>query len=42
MNYRLLSKLVGSLLLLMSGTMLVCLAFAYWDNERKAGLDAVE
>jgi len=42
MNYRLLSKLLGLLLLLLSGTMLVCLAYAYWDHEAQPGLDAVE
>jgi trk/ktr system potassium uptake protein len=42
MNYRLLSKLLGLLLFLLSGTMLACLAYAYWDQERKPGLDAVE
>jgi trk system potassium uptake protein TrkH len=42
MNYRLLSKLLGSLLVLLSGAMLVCLVYAYLDQERRPGLDAVE
>lgn len=42
MNYRLLSKLLGLLLLLLSGTMLLCLAAAYLHHERHAGMDAVE
>lgn len=42
MNYRLLSKLLGLLLILLSGTMLVCLAYAWLDHERRPGLDAVE
>ncbi len=42
MNYRLVSKLLGLLLLLLSATMLLCVAYAYWDQERQPGLDAVE
>jgi trk system potassium uptake protein TrkH len=42
MNYRLLSKLLGLLLLLLSGTMFVCLAAAYLNQERGPGVDAVE
>ena len=42
MNYRLLGKLLGLLLLLLSGAMLLCLAGAYLNNERQPGLDAVE
>lgn len=42
MNYRLLSKLLGLLLLLLSATMVLCLAAALIQNERKPGLDAVE
>jgi trk system potassium uptake protein TrkH len=42
MNYRLLSKLLGLLLLLLSGTMLVCLGAAYLQDQRQPGVDAVE
>jgi trk system potassium uptake protein TrkH len=42
MNYRLLSKLLGLLLLLLSGTMLLCLGAAYLQDERQPGVDAVE
>jgi trk system potassium uptake protein TrkH len=42
MNYRLLSKLLGLLLLLLSGTMGLCLAVAWVHEERQAGVDAVE
>ena len=42
MNYRLLSKLLGLLLLLLSGALLVCLVAAYLHHERHPGMDAVE
>ena len=42
MNYRLLSKLLGLLLVLLSGTMLLCLVYAWWDRQRRPGMDAVE
>jgi len=42
MNYRLLSKLLGLLLLLLSGTMLICLADAFIQDKRELGIDAVE
>ncbi|MBN2508154.1 MAG: TrkH family potassium uptake protein [Verrucomicrobia bacterium] len=42
MNYRLLSKLLGLLLLLLGSAMLLCLAYAWWDQEWQDGLDAVE
>lgn len=42
MNYRLLSKVLGLLLLLLSATMVFCLAYAYWTEERRPGMDAVE
>lgn len=42
MNFRLLGKILGMLLLLLSITMCICLAFSYFDQERKPGLDAVE
>jgi len=42
MNYRLLSKLLGLLLLLLSGTMLLCLAVAFLHGDRHPGMDAVD
>jgi trk system potassium uptake protein TrkH len=42
MNYRLISKVLGSLLLLLAGSMSVCLVYAMLDRERQPGLDAVE
>jgi len=42
MNYRLLSRLLGLLLTLLSGAMALCLAYAWWDHERRPGLDVVE
>lgn len=42
MNYRLLSKLLGLLLLLLSATMLVCLGDAFIQDKRELGIDAVE
>jgi trk system potassium uptake protein len=42
MNYRLLAKVLGLLLLLLAGTMLLCLAYALLTHERQPGLDAVE
>ncbi|MCF7764473.1 MAG: TrkH family potassium uptake protein [Verrucomicrobia bacterium] len=42
MNYRLVSKLLGLLLLLLSAAMLSCLVYAWWHHERTPGLDAVE
>jgi len=42
MNYRLLSKLLGLLLLLLSGTLLLCLAVAFLHGDRHPGMDAVD
>lgn len=42
MNYRILAKVLGFLLLLLAGTMLICLAYAWFTHERRGGLDAVE
>ncbi len=42
MNYRLLAKVLGILLLLLAGSMLVCLAYAYAHDPRTEGIDAVE
>ena len=42
MNYRLVSKLLGLLLLLLSAAMLSCLVYAWWHHERTPGFDAVE
>ncbi|MCP5526182.1 MAG: TrkH family potassium uptake protein [Verrucomicrobiales bacterium] len=41
MNFRLLSKLLGLLLLLLSLTMSLCLAFAWWDTEHAGGREDV-
>lgn len=42
MNLRLLSKMLGMLLLLLALTMSACLLFSYLDQERHPGMDAVE
>ncbi len=42
MNYRLLSKLLGLLLILVSGAMATCLAYAFGIDEHGPGIDAVD
>ncbi|MDA7618271.1 MAG: TrkH family potassium uptake protein [Verrucomicrobiota bacterium] len=42
MNFRLLSKILGILLLLMGGTQSLCLAYAYRFDPRHDGLDSFE
>lgn len=42
MNYRLLCKVLGLLLLLLSITMLSCLGYAYYGDNRQLGIDAVD
>lgn len=42
MNFRLLSKLMGSLLLLLGSAMLTCVVCAYLLDERHEGFDAVD
>jgi trk system potassium uptake protein len=42
MNLRILSKLVGSLLLFLAASQVFCLAFSWWIGESADGLDSVE
>jgi trk system potassium uptake protein len=42
MNYRLLSKILGFILVLLSLAMLFCLGYAVLFEERRAGMDAVD
>lgn len=42
MNLRLLSKLMGTLLLLLGGAMFLCLGLAYLLDARREGFDAIE
>ena len=42
MNYRLLGKMLGMLLILLSITLGICLVFSWLDHERAPGLDAVD
>jgi len=42
MNYKLLSKILGSLLILVSGAMGSCLAYAFGIDEHGPGIDAVD
>ncbi len=42
MNLRVLSKLVGFLLLFLAASQASCLVFAVWEGESSEGLDAVE
>ena len=42
MNLRVLSKLVGFLLLFLAASQASCLVYAVWDGESSEGLDAVE
>ena len=42
MNLRVLSKLVGFLLLFLAASQASCLVFAIWEGESSEGLDAVE
>jgi trk system potassium uptake protein TrkH len=42
MNYRLLAKILGLLLILLGATMLVCLGYAWMFGERHEGMDTFE
>lgn len=42
MNYRLLSKVLGYLLLLLGGAMLLCLGYAFWVGEHRSRPEAIQ